>query len=180
MCKENADPIKRLVNSQTFSLPPFARWVAANPGRRLALNNKTIRPLTAYYNRNSFMPHCAAYALLDGEGQGNLWPIRWSKTGFVVGGFYKAGNGKGKEGNVLVVDFIRSLKTWKTPAFSIGTTVSLLKQIKTLNSSYLVVGSAGLIFKEQGREVAQSLDMTEGSDVSNMHLFSIEYRFENC
>ena len=41
-----------------------------------------------------------------------------------------------------------------------------------------MVGSAGLIFKEQGREVAQSLDMIEGSDVSNMHLFSIEYRFE--
>jgi hypothetical protein len=115
-------PNKRLVNSQTFSLPLFAKWVAANPGRRLALNTKTSRPLTPYYNRDSFMPHCAAHALLDGEAQEQLWPIRWIRIGFVVGGFYKTGNTNRKEGNVLVVDFIWSSKTQKTPAFSIGKT----------------------------------------------------------
>jgi hypothetical protein len=40
-----------------------------------------------------------------------------------------------------------------------------------------VIGSTGLIFKEQGREVAKSLDMTDVNVVKNMHFFSIEYRF---
>ena len=46
-----------------------------------------------------------------------------------------------------------------------------------LNSSFLVFGSADIIFKEQGREVAQSLELVDVTDIRNMHFFSIEYRF---
>jgi hypothetical protein len=171
-CAENEDPVKSLVKTKTFPILPT--WQDINPGRKLAANTQTNRPLTAYHNRNSFMPHCAFHALTGGVQGQMLWPIRWIETGFVVSGFYKAFNGSKTEGNVLVVDFFRTFKTGRTPIFSIGEYTVYIVQTYT-TSSHLVFDSTAIIFKELGREVNQYLDIAS-TDVRNTHLFSIDYR----
>ena len=122
MCKNNADSLTSLVTSHTFSPGPRASWVAANPGRKLS-HSLARRPLTAHHNSNSFLPHCAAHAVLGTGDQAQVWPVRWTQTGFVVAGFYKTNNESKTEGDGLLVDFYRSFSTKKVPVFSIGTTV---------------------------------------------------------
>ena len=74
----------------------------------------------AYHNRNSFIQHCAVHDLLAGNDQGRAWPIRWTGTGFVVGGFLKIVNETQGEKNFLDVGFFRSFETDNGLVFRIG------------------------------------------------------------
>ena len=85
ICKDVEDPIKSLITHRTFS--KSTSWEVLNPGKRISGNYNTHRPLVPFKNLISFMQHCAIYTLVEKVGQ--MWPIRWTKSGFVVSGFYK-------------------------------------------------------------------------------------------